>query len=93
LRACVLTREEVFGPRSWQAAAAANALGQCLAAMGRWTEAERLLIQSCQTVTETTAAPVDTQRAILETMVRCFENRGLIAQAAGYRARLQALGE
>lgn len=66
------------------------AIGQALAAQGRFAEAERLLIPASRAVQGAAVHPIDRAR-ILKLVVRLYQDWGRTDQGEVYRARLDSL--
>ena len=90
LREALAIREEALVPNHWGTALARSVLGACVSKLGRYREAEPLLVDGYTRLKEVVGIEDDrTQRARLQ-VVRHFDRAGRPEEAASYRVGLRA---
>ena len=65
-------------------------LGQTLGELGKYDEAERLLLAAYEGVHENPAAAASSRARCLERIVHLYEARGMTDEAASWRAKAEA---
>jgi hypothetical protein len=78
-----------FAPGDWRTAEARSLLGACLAAQGRFAEAEPLLVESYPVIERKRGPRYRRTREALERVVRLYEAWGRLGDAARYRQALE----
>ncbi|MFQ5413764.1 MAG: tetratricopeptide repeat protein [Phycisphaerae bacterium] len=90
LRECLTIRRDVLEAGDWKIASTESALGEALVMLGRFDEAEPLLIESYPIIREARGDRPPTPDA-LKRIVRLYDAWGKPDKAAEYRALLEAL--
>src|SRR5262249_52899030 len=93
LRECVAIREKVLPTDHWQVLSARSLLGGCLAAQGKFAEAEPLLLAGCQGLTQLQGAPVKPVAKAFDRVIELYEKWGKPEQAEAWRKKRPVPGK
>ena len=85
---CLDIRRQVFPPEDTEIDDTAMMLGQCRGALGRWDEAESLMIESAEHVAAVRGENAEQTRRAREKVVAFYEGWGMTEQAETWRMRL-----
>jgi hypothetical protein len=90
LRECLAIRVSVLPPGDWLIADTKSMLGEALSRLGRFDEAEPLLLAGFNVIKAKPRAPAKAKRAALDRLIRHFEACGKSDQASEFRALASA---
>lgn len=86
LRECVEMRKEVLRPDHWQIADSRSVLGQCLGQMGRFEQAEAMLLDVLDAAGDDPSCPSRVESETVARLVELFENSNRPGEAQKWRA-------
>jgi hypothetical protein len=90
LREALASRQAAFPPDDWRVAEAGSLLGGGLVALGRYAEAEPLVVEGYRTLKQKRGAAYRRSRQALGRVVELYDAWGRSAEAARWRAELVA---
>ncbi|MPY90389.1 MAG: tetratricopeptide repeat protein [Luteitalea sp.] len=88
LRQVLQVRQRVLRPRDWRIAMVKSLLGASLTALGRYDEAERLLVEAQGALTDIPGTQGNEAKATIARLVALYDAWGRPDKAAAYRALL-----
>ena len=86
LRECVEMRREVLRPKHWQIADTQSVLGQCLSRMGRFEQAEALLLGVLDAAGDDPSCPSRVESEAAARLVELYEKSNRPREADKWRA-------
>jgi tetratricopeptide (TPR) repeat protein len=91
MRSVATARARVRGSDSWTVASTQVQIGTCLVALGRYAEAEPLLLRSAAILEKDRGVSFDRTQAAYKALGELYANSGKARQAAEWQSKLASV--